>query len=138
MQTNTETVRRFFDAVYTGDYDHAFADYAHADYRFIVGSAGNSDLQAAVPWAGHVHTGQAGYAEMTRQLFSEFEAVTFETNSYTESGDKVFVEGHFRFRHRSTGKIADSDWLARFDIKDGRIASGQFYENTYAVAKARS
>jgi len=49
----------------------------------------------------------------------------------------VFVEGSFRFRHRQTGRIAESDWLARFDMRDGRIAGGQFYENTYAVAAAR-
>jgi ketosteroid isomerase-like protein len=137
-QSNAETVRRFFEAVYAGDYERAFSDYAHADYRFIVGSAGNSDLQAAIPWAGHVHAGQSGYTELTRQLFLEFEPLSFETRSYVESGDKVFVEGHFRFRHRITGQIADSDWLTRFDIKDGRIAGGQFYENTYAVAMARS
>jgi uncharacterized protein len=52
------------------------------------------------------------------------------------TADKVFVEGHFKFRHRKTGKIAESNWLTRFDIKDGRIVDGQFYENTYAVAMA--
>jgi ketosteroid isomerase-like protein len=95
-------------------------------------------LRAAIPWAGHVHAGQAGYAELTRQLFSEFEPLVFEATSYSEAGDKVFVEGHFRFRHRASGKIADSDWLARFDMRDGVIGGGQFYENTYAVARARS
>jgi ketosteroid isomerase-like protein len=140
MQTssNTETVRRFLEAIYAGDYQRAFSDYAHNDYRFAVGSTEDGDLRAAIPWAGHVHVGQSGYAELMRQLFSEFEPLSFEARSYVEADDKVFVEGHFRFRHRTTGRIADSDWLTRFDIKDGRITGGQFYENTYAVAKARS
>jgi uncharacterized protein len=137
-RSNAETVRLFFEAVYAGNHDRAFSDYAHEGYRFIVGSADNPDLQSAIPWAGRVHVGQSGYAALTRQLFSEFEPLSFETKSHSEAGDKVFVEGHFRFRHRDTGNIADSDWLARFDIRDGRIAGGQFYENTYAVAKARA
>jgi ketosteroid isomerase-like protein len=137
-QSNQETARRFFDAIYAGDYDGAFSKYAHPDYRFVVGSSGNAELQAAIPWAGHFHSGQAGYAELMQQLFSELEPLSFETTSYVDAGDKVFVEGHFRFRHRRTGKLADSDWLVRFDMKEGRIAGGQFYENTYAVATARS
>lgn len=136
--SNTETARRFFEAIYAGDFDGAFSRHAHKDYRFAVGSADSAELRAAIPWAGHPHLGQSGYAELMHQLFSEFEPLSFEAKSFVESGDKVFVEGHFRFRHRTTGKIAESDWLTRFDIRDGRIAGGQFYENTYAVAQARS
>ncbi|MDY6940456.1 MAG: hypothetical protein SWY16_22715 [Cyanobacteriota bacterium] len=53
------------------------------------------------------------------------------------AGDRVFVEGHFTFRHRTTGKIADSDFLAAFRMENGRISGGQFYENTAGVAAAR-
>ncbi|TCU38632.1 hypothetical protein EV129_104236 [Rhizobium azibense] len=55
----------------------------------------------------------------------------------TDAGNQVFVEGHFRLQHRETARIADSDFLARFEMRDGRIASGQIYENTAAVAEAR-
>ena len=78
-----------------------------------------------------------GYVGLTAMLFSEFEALSFEARRYVDAGEVVFVEGHFNFRHRRTGRIADSDWLARFDLRDGRIAGGQFYENTHAVAAAR-
>lgn len=36
------------------------------------------------------------------------------------------VEGHLTFRHRQTGKIADSEWIARFEMETGRIAGGNF------------
>ena len=74
---------------------------------------------------------------MTTLLFSEFEALEFEPKRYSDAGECVFVEGHFTFRHRQTGKIADSYWIARFDMRDGLIAGGQFYENTAGVALAR-
>jgi ketosteroid isomerase-like protein len=135
---NTEIARQFFELIYAGDYDRAFSDCAHSDYRFVVGSSGNASLQAAIPWAGYTHEGREGYIALMNMIFSEFEPLSFETRRYSDTGDTVFVEGHFSFRHRATGKIADSDWVVRFDMKNGRMAGGQFYENTYAIAAART
>lgn len=134
---NAEVVRSFFSATYAGDFDKAFRDHARPEFTWIVGSADNGELRQAIPWAGQTHVGQEGYLQLTNFLFSEFEPLTFEARRYTEAGSAVFVEGHFTFRHRETGKVADSDWIARFDMKDGRIAGGQFYENTAAIAAAR-
>jgi ketosteroid isomerase-like protein len=58
-------------------------------------------------------------------------------HAITGAGTQVFVEGHFRLRHRETAKIADSDFLARFEMRDGKIVCRQMYENTAAVAGAR-
>ena len=135
--TNTQIVQDFFAAQYAGEFDRAFKDYVHADFQWIVGSENNQDLRAVIPWAGHIHQGKEGYIRLTTLLFSEFEALEFEPQHYPDAGDRVFVEGHFTFRHRKTGKIADSDWIARFDMDAGRIVGGQFYENTAGVAAAR-
>lgn len=132
-------------AQYAGEFDRAFKDYVHADFKWIVGSRNNQDLRAVIPWAGHIHQGKEGYIRLTTLLFSEFEALEFEPQHYTDAGDlteirsaaRVYVEGHFTFRHRKTGKIADSDWIARFDLQGDRISGGQFYENTAGVAEAR-
>jgi ketosteroid isomerase-like protein len=109
----------------------------HPDFRFVVSCACNDDLRAAIPWAGHEHKGREGYQRLTTLLFSEYELLTFETKRFTEPGSQVFVEGHFRLRHRETAKIADSDFLARLEMRDGKIVCGQMYENTAAVADAR-
>jgi ketosteroid isomerase-like protein len=141
MQTpssNLEVVKSFFAATYAGDFDRAFREHTQPEFTWITGSASNEELRAAIPWASVLHVGREGYLALTNQLFSEFESLSFEARRYSEAGDRVYVEGHFRFRHRTTGKIADSDWVARFDMRAGRISGGQFYENTYAVAAARS
>ena len=135
--TNVQTVQKFFEAQYAGDLDHAFQAYAQTNFQWIVASGSNEALRAAIPWAGYTHQGKEGYVRFVTLLFSEFEALEFEPGRYTDAGDRVFVEGHFIFRHRKTGKIADSDWVARFDMNAGRIAGGQFYENTAGVAAAR-
>lgn len=134
---NIQTVKHFFAAQYAGDFDTAFRDYAAPDFGWIVGSADNEALKNAIPWAGYTHHGKEGYLSLTAMLFAEFEPLEFEQRHYTDAGDRVFVEGHFVFRHRETGLLADSDWIARFDMQDGRIRGGQFYENTADVARAR-
>lgn len=133
----TETVARFFELQYAGDFDTAFRELATEDFTWVVGSRDNDELRTGIPWAGHRHNGKAGYMELTGQLFGEFEVIDFRPDWFHDAGDRVLVEGHFRFKHRETGYIADSDWMARFDMRDGRIAGGQFYENTFAVAAAR-
>ena len=136
-QSNAEVVQKFLEAQYAGELDRAFQSYAHPNFQWIVSSSNNDSLRAAIPWAGYTHKGREGYIRLVTLLFSEFEALEFEPSRYTDAGDRVFVEGHFTFRHRQTGKIADSDWVARVDMEDGRISGGQFYENTSGVAAAR-
>jgi ketosteroid isomerase-like protein len=130
-------VQKFFEGIYAGELEAAFEACAQPDYRFVVGSSANEELNAAMPWGGVTHSGKQGFLKLTTRLFSEFEALEFDLRRFCAAQSQVFVEGHFVFRHRETGKIADSDFLARFDMKDGRIAGGQFYENTFAVAAAR-
>ena len=103
----------------------------------MVCCACNDDLRAAFPWAGHEHKRREGYQRLTTLLFSEYELLTFETKRFTEPGSQVFVEGHFRLRHRETAKIADSDFLARFEMRNAKIVRRQMYENMAAVAGAR-
>jgi ketosteroid isomerase-like protein len=114
-----------------------FATMCIPDFRFVVSCARNDDLRAAFPWAGHEHKRREGYQRLTTLLFSEYELLTCEDHAITDAGTQVFVEGHFRLRHRETAKIADSDFLARFEMRDGKIVCRQMYENTAAVAGAR-
>ena len=135
--TNNESIARaFYDHVYAGEVDAVLAMLSD-DFTWLVGVE-SDDLTAAIPWAGRILRGRDGFAELNTTLFGEFEVLEFEAREFHPAGDHVFVEGHFRFRHKTTGKTAASDWLARFDITGGQIQGGHFFENTYAVAAARS
>lgn len=134
---NIKAVKSFLEAQYQGDFDTAFGSYAHPDFTWVVSTAANDDLRASIPWAGYEHKGKEGYIRLTTLLFSEFEPLEFTPQKFTDAGDSVYVEGRFVFRHRETAKIAVSDFISRFDMRDGRIAGGQFYENTAAIAEAR-
>lgn len=133
---NTAIARGFFAAFFEGDFDRLFADYAEPDLKWVVTMADDPELRAVVPWSGREHVGHRGLVELQAQLLAAFEPVSFEPTRFTDAGDRVFVEGTFRLRHRMTDKIADSDWVARLDFENGRVSSGQFFENSYAVAAA--
>ncbi|MFB2553146.1 nuclear transport factor 2 family protein [Ensifer soli] len=135
---NIIAAKRFFSAQHCGDVDDAFCDYVHPDFRFAVSCACNDELRAAIPWAGYEHKGREGYQRLTTLLFSEYELLAYEIKRFTDAGNQVFAEGHFRLRHRETAKIAESDFLARLEMRDGKIVRGQMYENTAAIAAARN
>lgn len=134
---NIQAVRGFFAAQHADYVTPAFSDHILPDFRFVVSSARNEELRALIPWAGYEHRGLEGFQRLNALLFSEYELLTFEILRLTEAQDQVFAEGHFRLRHRETAKVADSDFLARFDMRCGKIAAGQFYDNTAAIAEAR-
>ncbi|MEO1050737.1 MAG: nuclear transport factor 2 family protein [Bacteroidota bacterium] len=135
--SNIETVQGFLDLQYQGKIDEAFASHADKNFSWIVGSRANEELTKAIPWAGYNHKGLEGYKTLVSLLFGEYDAEVFEVHQYHEVNDQVFAVGHFRFKHKETGKIADSDFIGRFEMKQGKIAGGQFYENTHAVAAGR-
>ncbi|KAF5882129.1 MULTISPECIES: nuclear transport factor 2 family protein [Rhizobium] len=133
---NITAAKGFFAAQHCGDLDDAFANYVHPDFSFVVSCVCNDELRAAIPWAGYEHRGREGYRRLTALLFSEYELLAYETTRFTDAGTQVFVEGHFRLRHQETARIADSDFLARFEMRNGKIVGGQMYESTSAVAAA--
>ncbi|MEM8795414.1 MAG: ketosteroid isomerase, partial [Pseudomonadota bacterium] len=108
--TNITAVKGFLDAQYAGDFDKAFGEFAHAHFKWVVGTAANDELRAAIPWAGYEHKGKEGYIRLTTLLFSEYEPLEFNPSKFSDTNDTVYVEGRFVFRHRETTKVAISDF----------------------------
>ena len=134
---NITVVKNFLALQYAGKIDEAFDKYAREDFYWTVSTQDNEELAAAIPWAGRQLSGKAGYKVLTGELFGEYESLNFDVHNYYAAEDKVFAVGHFDFRHYKTGKMAKSDFIGLFTLSDGRLAGGQFYENTYAVAAGR-
>ncbi|MEM8909826.1 MAG: nuclear transport factor 2 family protein, partial [Bacteroidota bacterium] len=130
-------VQDFLRLQYEGQIEAAFQAYAHPDFQWVVSTDRSPELQQAIPWAGYAHQGKAGYEQLVGTLFGEFESKHFEVEEYYSVDNKVFAVGHFSFQHRTTKKMAESDFVSVFHFKEGKISGGQFYENTYAVAAAR-
>lgn len=136
--SGVEMVRAFFELQYAGDYAEAARRHAGPGFSVVTASVDAPDLTAAIPWAGHRHEGVEGYAALNEALFGEFAVEAFDVHNIADAGARVFVEGRFRFRHKATGRVAESDFCCRVSLEDGKIAAIQFYENTHAVAAARA
>ncbi|NER84790.1 MAG: hypothetical protein F6K42_35795 [Leptolyngbya sp. SIO1D8] len=48
--TNIQTVQKFFEAQYAGEFDHAFQAYAQLNFQWVVASGHNAALRAMIPW----------------------------------------------------------------------------------------
>ena len=136
-KSNTDIVKAFLALQYEGEIEEAFQNYATENFSWVVSTQENKELTAVIPWAGFTLKGLEGYNFLTSFLFGEFEALIYEPREFYEINDKVFMVGYFKFKHHKTGKLAESDFVGLFNMKEGRIEGGQFFENTYAVAAAR-
>lgn len=134
---NIATVKSFLNLQYEGKIEEAFETHASSEFTWVVSTGANKELNDVIPWAGVKWKGLEGYKKLTSLLFGEFEPLEFSPTDFHAVENFVFMVGHFTFKHRITGKIAKSDFLGLFRMKDGKIQGGQFYENTYAVAEAR-
>ena len=136
--SNIGTVQNFLSLQYKGKIEEAFKNYADPNFEWVVSTVNNDELTNSIPWAGYKHKGLNGYKNLMGQLFGEYEALEFDSREFYEIENKVFMIGYFKFRHYTTGKIAESDFVGVFNLKEGKIIGGQFYENTFAVASART
>ena len=132
-----DIVKKMLEMQYGSGVDTNFVtQYSNENFQWIVGIV-NEELHKAIPWAGVVQNGMEGYYNLVGQLFGEFEVLQFLPKDFHETETKVFVEGYFKFQHKVTKKIAETDYIMRFDFDNGKISGGQMYENTYGVAEAR-
>ncbi|MBP2831041.1 hypothetical protein J8281_02475 [Aquimarina sp. U1-2] len=136
--TNIKVVQNFLTLQYEGKVEEAFEKYADPNFKWVVSTNNNKELTKAISWAGYEHRGLEGYKKLNELLFGEYEPLEFNTNEFYEVENKVFMIGDFKFKHYTTGKIAESDFVGIFNLKENKITDGQFYENTLAVAAGRT
>lgn len=115
-------VRGYLDAVRGGDHDTARAAL-HDDASLTF--PGSSPL--AGTWRGaDVMLGE--FLDRVRARFAP-DAATFDTRNVVADGDRVVVEWTIHAR-TSAGDPYDNDYVAIFELRDGRIAAMREYLDT--------
>ena len=67
-------------------------------------------------------------------LFPEnFKPLTFETDRFFEQDDECVVTGRLKYRTISTDKEFESEFAAICTVRDGKISSYKFLEDSYAL-----
>lgn len=118
----------------------AYEAFSRADIRGVLATlADNVDwyLQgpSSIPMCGRRH-GPQEVAEFFKIVADTEEAEKFEPKEFIAHGDDVVVLGHYRFRMKSTGRVAESDFAHVFVVQNGKIASYREYTDTAAFATA--
>lgn len=126
-------VAGFFDGFARGDMDAVFAALS-PQVEYTVNTPGTVTREA-LPWSTTFHGASEVQAFFAR-LMQNFEVLGFALRQVIADGPAVAAFGHFRYRVRATGLDCETDWCARFVIEQGRITHYQFFEDSYAIARA--
>lgn len=127
-QANLQTIKKAYEAFGRGDIQ-TILSLLTDDVEWTL--PGPSE----VPYAGKRH-GHAGTAEFFRLLAQADEVLTFEPRDFLAQGDLVVVLGRYSARVRSTGRVAESDWVHVFKFRGDLVASWHEYYDTAAYAEA--
>jgi uncharacterized protein len=80
--------------------------------------------------------GQAAVNEFFRQVGENQEATDFSPRDFHASGELVFVQGHYAWKIRKTGKAVESDWVHIFTLKNGKVSAFREFTDTAKFAEA--
>ena len=92
---------------------------------------------SVIPWAG-THHGHEGVTEFFSLLGETLEFEQFEPREYVAQGDTVVVLGHEQSIVKPTGRGFEQEWAHAYTLRDGKIATGLFIEDTAAQVEALS
>ena len=129
-KTNAEVVQQAYTAFGQGDIP--------ALLRLLIDDV-EWTLQgpSVIPWAG-THHGHEGVTEFFSLLGETLEFEQFEPREFVAQGDTVVVLGQERSLVKPTGRGFEQEWAHVYTLRDGKIATGLFIEDTAAQVEAFS
>jgi ketosteroid isomerase-like protein len=129
-QTNSAVVQQAYEAFGRGDIPTVLSALTDDVEWTLQGPPG-------IPWAG-THRGREGVAEFFSLLGEGLEFELFEPLEFVAQGDTVVVLGHERSVVKPTGRGFEQEWAHVYTLRDGKIATGLFIEDTAAQVEAFS
>ena len=127
-QTNVAVVQQTYEAVGRGDVPGVL-DLLTDDVVWTFQGP------STIPFAG-VHHGHEGIAEFFSSVGEALEFVQFEPREFVAQGDNVVVLGYERSLAKATGRPLEQEWAHVYTLRDGKIATGRFFEDTAAEVSA--
>ncbi|WP_433556080.1 nuclear transport factor 2 family protein [Pseudonocardia xinjiangensis] len=123
--TPGRVVQHYLDIFFKGDVDKTLECLAD-DVIWKVQGAPD------VPTIG-LRRGKQEVREWMELFPQNFQPVEFNIERTFESGDQVVLVGHFKHRILSTGREFASDFSAICTVRDGKVSSYNFLEDSYAL-----
>jgi len=129
-QANVGVVQQGYEALGRGDIP-ALLDLMADDVEWTLQGP------PVIPWAG-TRRGREAVAQFFSLLGETLEFEQFEPREYVAQGDTVVVLGHERSLVKPTGRGFEQEWAHVYTLRDGKIATGLFIEDTAAQVEAFS
>jgi ketosteroid isomerase-like protein len=128
VQTNVAVVQEAYEAFIRGDIPAVLGSLAEDVEWTLQGPS-------VIPFAG-TFRGPEGIAEFFTLLDETLEFEQFEPRKFVAQGDTVVVLGHERSVVKQTGRGFEQVWAHVYTLRDGKIATGLFIEDTAAQVEA--
>ena len=118
----------------------AYASFQSGDIQSLIGLM-SEEIKWELPeiegvsFAGK-RSGRDQVAEFFSSLADQQDVLEFSPTDFIAQGDKVAVQGSYRWRVKATGREYGGDWVHVFTVRDGRIVRFQEYMDTAAAANA--
>jgi ketosteroid isomerase-like protein len=90
---------------------------------------------SVIPFAG-TFRGREGIVEFYSLVGETLEFEQFEPREFVAQGDMVVVVGYERSVVKQTGRRFEQEWAHVYTLRDDKIATGRFFENTAAEVEA--
>jgi ketosteroid isomerase-like protein len=129
-QTNVRVVQQAYEAFGRGDIP-AVLDALTDDVQWTFQGS------PVIPFAG-TFRGRQGIAGFFSVLDETLEFEQFEPRGFVAQGETVVVLGYERSVAKTTGRSFEQEWAHVYTLRDGKIATGRFFEDTAAEADAIS
>ncbi|MEG0209526.1 MULTISPECIES: alpha/beta fold hydrolase [Hafnia] len=128
MSSHFSVIHRYFAAFGSGNIDVALALMTddviwHIDGELSVSTVG-------------ILRGREQVRGWLETFPSDFKPQEFTVSQLFESGDTVLALGRFRHTVLTTGNIIGSDYVIRFEMREGLIAHYQIFEDSALLARA--
>lgn len=127
-QENLRTITDAYDAFSRGDIPFILA-------RLTDDVTWESPGPKEIPSAG-TYSGKAGVTEFFHRLSGSDDVQLFEPQHFFADGNMVVVLGRYKAQVKSTGQVADLDWVHVFTFRGDKVASWKEYFDTAKVAQA--
>jgi ketosteroid isomerase-like protein len=127
-QTNVAVVQQAFEAFGRGDI-FGVLDLLTDDVVWTFQGP------STIPFAG-VHRGRQGIAQFFALVGEALEFEQFEPREVVAQGDTVVVVGYERSVAKATGRFIEQEWVHVYTLRDGKISTGRFFEDTAAEVVA--
>ena len=127
-QTNVAVVQQSYEAFGRGDVPGVLD---HLTDNVVWAFQGPS----TIPFAG-VYRGREGIAQFFSLVGEALEFEQFEPREFVAQGDTVVVLGYERSIAKATGRPLEQEWAHVYTLREGKIATGRFFEDTAAEVVA--